>query len=78
MDLSQLYETRMLIFIETGPQTNKYKQVLVTGEQFKIVSDAISTISSTEQDLKEGMEARDVDLSDETYELPDLNSIKLK
>lgn len=78
MDLTQLYETRMLIFIETGPQTNKYRQVIVNNDQFKAISDIISTKIDAGKDKLGEYETMEIELSDEIYPLADLQSFKHK
>lgn len=75
MDLTEIYETRMLIFLETEPQSNKYNQIMVNQEQFKIISDVISTITD-EAMIAPNIESREIKLSEEVYELPDLKSIE--
>ncbi len=71
---SELYELRLLVFIETEPQSNKYNQVLLTMDQFKKVGDAIGKITES-NDLRDGFEQREVSSSKEEYKLPDLRSI---
>lgn len=41
LDLDSLYSVRMLIFIETSPQSNKYQQVMLTDTQYGSVSRAV-------------------------------------
>lgn len=40
-DISSLYVSRMIVLIESGPQTNKYRQVQLTKDQFITLSDII-------------------------------------
>ena len=68
-------EQKLLVFLETDAQSNKYNQVLLNGEQFKKVSDAIINSARTGEDLKEGMEEVELTTSEEEYDLPDLQSI---
>lgn len=75
MDLNELYETRMLVFMETSPQSNKYNQVMLTPEQYKAVSGEISTLISVDKE-NPNKEIRELDLSEEVYTLPDLNNKK--
>lgn len=42
IDSLGLYEIRMLVFVETNPQSGKYRQLHFSKEQFKAVSDAIA------------------------------------
>ncbi len=37
-----LYVSRLIILVETGPQTNNYRQVILNKDQFLIVSNALS------------------------------------
>lgn len=70
IDTHELYTIRTLIFIETEPQSNKYHQVLLDQETFKKVTEAMSTI------IKDGeMQEVNLDVSEETYILPDLQDI---
>jgi len=67
-----IYETRMLVFMETEPQTNKYRQVLLNKDMFKKVSDTLaSDVLSREGEL----EIINMLMSEEEYELPDLQSV---
>lgn len=62
----------MLVFLEVEPQSNKYRQVILTPEQFKKVSDASvhRTIERRGNDsLCEHI------LGDEIYTLPDLHEL---
>lgn len=40
--MSELYEKRMVVLLETGPQTNLYNQLLFSHEQSKELSTEIS------------------------------------
>jgi hypothetical protein len=75
MDTNALYEERLLVFVETGPQTDKYHQVLLGKDQFKKVSDAIIKTKEKCEDLREGVESVTLETSEEEYLLPDLQSI---
>ena len=71
-----LHENRLLIFLETDPQSGKFQQLLLNAKQFKRISDAIFQDTRIEMsDLKEGHEVAELEVSDETYNLPDLESI---
>lgn len=67
----EIYSTRLLLFLETGPQTNEYQQVLLTEDQFKAVSDTISKFVRN----GERQEIVKVETSKEKYKLPDLKQI---
>ncbi len=74
MDETQLYEKRLLVFIETDPQTGEYQQLLLNSREFKKLSDSIGT-KVENQEMRDGFEALEIKLSDEKYKLPDLRSI---
>lgn len=44
---NQLYETRLILILETGPQSNVYRQVMLTPEQFKSLSIYIQNLMSS-------------------------------
>lgn len=72
IDIQELYSTRLLIFLEDAPQSNNYHQIILNGEEFKTVSLTIGKILS-----KNGvMENVQVQMSEETYKLPDLREIE--
>lgn len=72
-----IYEQRLLVFIESEPQSNKYHQVLLEPEQFKRVSNAVSygKITGLSPNGNERVEFLE---SDEVYTLPDLKSIYIE
>ncbi len=70
-----LHELRLLVFLETEPQSGKFNQVLLNARQFKKVSDATGEKTGNDEDLKEGFEMYSTNLSEEEYDLPDLQSI---
>jgi hypothetical protein len=70
-----IHEQRLLVFLETDPQSGKFNQVLLNDEQFKKVSDAIITSKRTGEDLKKDMEEVKLETSVEEYVLPDLQSV---
>lgn len=70
-----IHEQRLLVFLETNAQSNKYNQIILNQEQFKRVSDAIVNESRAGDDLKPGMEEVEITASEEEYDLPDLQSI---
>lgn len=41
LNIEKLYVTRLVLMLETEPQSNSYKQVLITKEQFRKMSDAL-------------------------------------
>lgn len=68
---TELYERRVLVFMEEEPQSNKYRQIGFTKETYKNLTSSLGKVISTEG---EG-ENREVEMSDELYELPDLQTI---
>ena len=66
-----LYGLRLLAFNETEPQSNQYRQVILTEEQFKAFSDAVCTVHGREGDK----ETVSLQMSEEIYTLPDLQEI---
>ncbi len=68
LDLTELYTTRLLIFLEDEPQSNTYRQVILTPEQFKTTSLSLGEVLHTEGDQQDVA----LQLSEETYQLPDL------
>ncbi len=69
-------EQRLLVFIETTPQSNKYNQILFTPEEFKKISDNIGVILNKSDDqIKSGFEMIEINQSEEIYTLPDLQSV---
>lgn len=73
----ELNTTRLLFFMETNPQSNKYYQILLTEKQFKQVSDALAGCfeKQEEKDLREGYEMFELKISEDEYSLPDLQQI---
>lgn len=70
MNIQELYIIRTLIFLETEPQSNEYHQVMLDQETFKKVTEVMSTL------VKDGeVQEVNLDLSEETYKLPDLQDI---
>lgn len=63
-----IYCSRVLVFLETSPQSNKYKQFLFTEDEFKAVSSSIGTVKGK----RGSVETVEVNLSDTDYPLPDL------
>ena len=71
IDLGELYSTRLLVFLEDAPQTNKYRQVMLNKTQFKNVSDSVCGGA-----VKEGeWEAVEIMMGEDIYKLPDLKEI---
>ena len=66
--------------METNPQSNTYHQILLTEEQFKRMSDALAECfdKQVDEDLKDGFEVFNLEVSEESYALPDLQEIQIK
>lgn len=77
LDYSSIYEQRMLIFIETEPQSNKYKQLILNPKEFKNISDALGKVVG-EVNIDEKTAVGNYVESEEEYELPDLQSSYLE
>lgn len=69
----ELYGIRTLLFMETEPQSNKYRQVELTAEEFKNVN--MSYGKNTGAIIREGVNEVELHLSEEIYDLPDLPEI---
>lgn len=65
-----IYETRLLIFLETSPQSNKYCQVILSKREFKKTSLTLGKIV----DKKGKQEKVTITLSQKEFTLPDLQS----
>lgn len=70
----ELYSIRTLVFQETEPQSNKYKQIIFTPEEFKRTAETIGKIIKKSTD-ESHIDIIEVTLSDEVYMLPDLPEI---
>ena len=71
IDKYTLYGTRLLVFLEDSPQSNQYHQIHLNEKQFKRVSDAVSNVVAKHGDDEDV----EVDMSIDTYPLPDLQEI---
>lgn len=72
----ELNTVRVLMFIETAPQSNQYHQIMLNEKQFKKISDAMAEcFEPSDEELRDGFEALNGTFSDETYPLPDLQQI---
>jgi hypothetical protein len=63
-DFSDLYTVRMIVLMETEPQSNLYRQVRLTAPEFKQLSDTIADIMKTDDGMA-------FDLGNELMRLPD-------
>ncbi len=67
----ELYGTRLLVFLETEPQSNKYRQVILDAAEFKRFAMTIGTVTGKNGGLEDVL----IKDSDEVYDLPDLKQI---
>jgi len=72
----RFYTQRLLVFLEEEPQSNTYRQVLLSADDYKRVSDAISIEAFKNPAFKEDYEQVMLALSDDIYPLPDLQGIQ--
>ncbi len=71
-DFGAFYDKRLLIFLEIEPQSNKYRQIILTPEEFKNTSLTLGKV--VEQ--KGTSSVVELEESDEIYNLPDLKAHK--
>lgn len=62
----------MLVFLEEGPQSNQYRQVILDAKKFKAVSDTICGGPVADGKDEEEVE---IQMTEELYDLPDLPEI---
>jgi len=72
-EIEDIYSTRLLVFIEDNPQSNKYHQMFFTPEEFKRISMAIGKDTGRKNGRLDIIEFQQ---SVETYALPDLQEIQ--
>lgn len=48
--LPDLYIARLLVMLETNPQTNKYRQIILNKKQFKMLSDLLISFAHQYKD----------------------------
>lgn len=68
-----VYGTRLLIFLETKPQSNQYHQILLNEEEFKKVSMTLGKNTGAKD--TNGNDIIELYHSKEIYPLPDLEEI---
>ncbi len=68
-----IHGIRMLLFLETEPQSNKYRQILLSPEEFKRVAFAYGKL--TGKKLSDGLDEVKIEMSDEIFDLPDLQEL---
>ncbi len=67
----QLYEMRMLVFLEIAPQSNKYRQVLLSPKEYKKMSFSFGEFKKR----KDSKFDSSVMCSEKIFDLPDLTAI---
>ena len=70
LDYTEFYGLRVLVFMETAPQSNKYHQILLTPKMYKEMTATICR--PTGKMVREGVEEQSIQTSEEEYALPDL------
>ena len=70
LEHSDIYGLRVLVFMETEPQSNKYTQVLLTPKMYKEMT---ATICRPTGKKDGNIEEMKIDGSEEEYTLPDLS-----
>jgi hypothetical protein len=69
--ISAFYTTRLIILLEDSPQSNKYRQLILTPAQFKVISDVIGAQFETISKEK-GRFIQKIKVADDiTTKLPD-------
>lgn len=72
IDIADLNNKRLLVFIEDEDKPNEYHQVIFNQEHFKKVSDAVVGDSPRNTEgMREGHEQIELLQSEKTYKLPD-------
>lgn len=70
-DAEALYVTRVLVFVETEPQSNEYHQLYLNKDEFKRLTASFGKVVGK----KGHIETIEMRYSEETYKLPDLQDI---
>lgn len=69
LDIGRFYEQRVLVLLETGPQTNKYQQVAISHDVYKKMTTIIAT--NTGEMISPGIYKMFLPVNDEIISLPD-------
>ncbi len=71
--MDELYIQRLIVLLETEPQSNKYNQIILDPKQFKEVSNTImyQFEQIKDENIREGYEIVNLTLSEEEYSLPE-------
>lgn len=77
-NLTELYESRVLVLMESEPQSSKYHQLFLNAEEFKKLSDLLQTFGqkTTCLCLLNCEETREYNTSDTLVDLKDYQELK--
>lgn len=70
LDPSDIYSLRVLVFTEIEPQSNKYCQVILDKEHYKMLTKILGTYTGNV--LEGNIKEIQIETSVEEYDLPDL------
>ena len=76
LDITELYAQRLVLLLETGPQTNEYNSIILEEEDWEKIFD-IALKNKKGSDTVDVDEVPNLHLSEETYKLPDIQEIYL-
>src|SRR5258708_3542574 len=74
LDRSELYEQTMVIFIESEPNSNKYRQLILSPKQFKDILDAVAKVFGEKKHDERLMVAEYLESTEEYILADDLRS----
>ena len=72
IDTTELYACRLVVLLETEPQSNVYNQVELTQDKFNTI---FETVFDCDSDTVEIGESRTILLQEEDIKLPDMKEI---
>ncbi len=65
MKIDELYNLRMLVFIES--EDNTFNQVILTQKQYKAISDIISVKTEDQDEMRPGFEKVEIEIPSDTF-----------
>lgn len=71
LNSNELYSQRLLVFLETEPQSNKYHQIYLDAENFKRLTATLGTMVGKDGEIEKVL----IEESTQIYNLPDLKEI---
>ena len=71
-EIDELYRNRLLVFLETAPQSNKYFQVYFSPKDFERV---LNAVDKTFPLIAPNVRSINLHVSNETYDIPDLKQV---